>query len=363
MSKLWLSYAAHLAVLFIYVTSAVGCGEAMRRQPFQSRSADAEYKDPSQARLDLSEPRLTAASEGGQLKVPGFVISLRGADYFDALRCASDFQLRLPDGSLLSTLGPDDPLRRDRLKWAWLNAKNDLTSCRVIALNSARDTFLDLAAPAGKWRYLAVPCVDPSALPAGERAENCSYDIATTSEFAYDGDLADEFLKVASELNLAEGRLAARLNALTLLARSIVRERELCEGAANAKKALERMTAGATALVKIAVGAVLSTMTAGTTATLLSGFLTITEQTMAGAASLVQQPSGCPALDDAAARLESVRKEMGPVTDEVMAARRKLADLDSRYEALPSTVVSEFKRVLSGTQDGASAAASTPGKE
>jgi hypothetical protein len=334
-----------------------GCGETERKVPFAGKSSDSQFGDPTAVRLNFSQPRLTPASEGSiDLKVPGFVISREAADYVELIRCRADHELRLADGSLLSNLRTDDPLREDRLKWAWLNAKNDTMNCRIVALNSGRESFVDLAAPAGKWTYHGIGCVDMATLPEQHRGENCNFEIQSTEAFEYNGDLTKRFMEVGQELNMAEGRLAAQLTALKLNAEAIVREKELCEGIAVAQAAMARMREGAMSLLKIGVSVAVSAMTAGTTTVLLNGFLkgadmlfTASKAAQQAAQQAGQQGSTCPAADAAAKKLEAVKSKLATAGEEVMEARNKLAEIESDYKSLPSSIQSEFNRV---TGDG-----------
>jgi hypothetical protein len=346
------------------VILTVACADigTVKRNPGSAEVQGSKDLNPFLAKVTLSSAQLMPASEGSTIQVPGFSVSMSNANYVEILRCVADYKMAVPDGTLVDKVTTTLDVRRSQMKWAWNNAKNSMSDCRIVAINSGRSTFTDLSATSGNWRYHAVGCVSANMLKETQKTEPCNYEIASTSSVVYDGQLRTDFLQKAQTFADAEGRLYGVLTELYRLAGKIAFEQEICIGDYQQKRYLEEATKGALALFKTVIGIAASVFTAGTGGAILgamkTGFNVID---LAAGTSPGTTTYSCPNADLAVKQLKNFKDTYTEALADMIKVRKELAELDSRYVAMGDLVEEEFNKLKGGSTGGASTAPSSGG--
>ncbi|MFK7873842.1 MAG: hypothetical protein AB8C84_11870 [Oligoflexales bacterium] len=121
--------------------------------------------NPLDAALKISTPTLENIAAIQDVKAPSFSIKLENADFYQILRCQSDYQIRdYREQSIFE--------RRQ----AWKEAFNNSYSCSLIAREGVNAIFQDLALQTGSFRYIINPCVSETRSSTGQ--QDCSYQLA-----------------------------------------------------------------------------------------------------------------------------------------------------------------------------------------
>ena len=338
---------------FLIPLSLVACmnEELAKRNPSTDSSTDAAAKtelNPDNAQVTLSSAQLMPASETSTIQVPGFSVSLSNANYVEILRCTSDYKFAVPDGTPIEKVTTTRDVRRSQMKWAWLNAKNSMSACSLVAVNSGRTTFTDLSAPAGNWRYHAVGCVSNNMLSDIQKAEPCNYEIASTNPIEYNGQLREDFLRKAQEYANVDGKLFGVLTELYRLAEKVSFETQLCIGDFQQKKFLEAMTFAAIGFIKTGLS-VAATAFSGGTAAIVIGALQTTMGLIEEANKMKPQSDfSCPSAELTAKQIASFKETFTAAVDEMINIRSELNELNSGYVFAGDKVEEEFEKLKSG---------------
>ncbi len=293
--------------------------------------------DPSLAQVKLLEqPTLASADQVSELKVPGFKFQLVNADMARILRCNKDYVLRYQaTGEPLATVAQrGDYIDPGVMKWAWLDAAQN-PACRLLGVQITRTDFKDLAAQSGDYYYIINPCVSQPVSLTG--LEDCSYNLILTNPLDYENELEPLFIEKAQQLAELEGKVSAHIANFLTISRHIRNKTRECEDLWAHKQSMKAFKNGIISLGAMVVGAVVGGIVAGPVGAMQGA------NTFGGIASGIMGPPSveaakCDKVTALVNQLENEYAQITPTVDQIVAVRKDMNKIESRYLSLDTTI-------------------------
>lgn len=311
-------------------------------------------QDPKFAKvLSLLGPNLENASENSKLKVPTIRFNIAdktngvpAADYLQILRCVKGTELKVSTGEDIKSIPEDKANRLELLQSAWNILLADIGKCYLVGESISRDNYQDLAANSGDFFYVVNPCYMTER--SLKKNEMCSYNLKITSPITYTSSLEKNFFDAAKDVASAESELTAVYNRLYYLNSIIRSQQESCENQYATSQASKDFWKGVGSLAAAAVGATVGALVSGGTAA-VQGAQTGLSIGVAffGGYKNNNAPLICPLVDEKIAESAQAATKIEPAVAKVLAARKKLSDINSEYERLDEII---YKSTTSGSK-------------
>ena len=299
-----------------------------------------EKRDPLLAKVTLAgNPSPSLMSENSSIRVPSLGITLQGADYVEIVRCAASYVIKTPSGEDVRIFKESDPdMRRQILKRTYVDeVKSNPNVCRIVGTKVVVSQFLDYAARPGSYYYVLNPCVMAERSTSGR--DDCSYDILVTDQIQHITSVHEDFLKGAEDLARLESTLSGYYNQLNYYAERARKVADDCESSAIVAETARSRMRGFSGLVLAGVGAAVGgVVTGGNPAAALKGAETGLGLAMKLFSMYQPQPQECPGAQRVMLAGQSASGKIPDVQQQIIDARKKLAQLDSDYGGLDGTI-------------------------
>ena len=298
------------------------------------------FVDPNNGtEVSHGDPYLGPASEGSTVKVPYISVRLKGATYFELMRCDYRYVLQIPTGENLNTLDANTPDYPSKARWAWQEALGDSRDCHIVGSAIAREQLPDITAPTGGFFYVVNPCVQQEMSSTG--VGGCSYALATSNALNFKNEINARFLEIAQTLSTLEGNVTHLLFKLKVAASSFYHLRESCELIHADEQAHKGFFAAIIQLAVFVVAYAVATYFGGPAvgAMVANTALSITAMFLG---AYGKGELKCRGADQELHTMENTSKEFQAAVKQVFAARKQMGEVEVRYKQINDQLVSDF---------------------